>query len=517
MLNFPTWKKALIGIICAFGIIYAVPNFFPEDTFEGLPDYAPGKTMSLGLDLQGGSHLLLEVDTDTVITERFESTEDAIRRALRGERIGYTNLSVQGASVRFGLRDAARANEVLSLIREIDLTLQVSEDNAQFAVTLDEQGLAEARTNAVDQSVEIIRRRIDELGTREPLIQRQGAERIVVQVPGFDDPEALKSVIGQTAKMTFHLLEEGSTPGVAPNSAPPGTMILPANEGGGNYLVERRVRVSGERLTDAQPSFQDNQPVVSFRFDTLGARQFGDVTKDNVGRYLAIVLDNKVISAPVIRDAILGGSGIISGAFSVQEVGDLSLLLRAGALPAPISFLEERTVGPGLGQDSIDAGRIASIVGMILVVGFMVLSYGRFGMMANAALIINIMLIVAILSALQATLTLPGIAGIVLTIGMAVDANVLIFERIREETRAGRTPLSAVDSGYRQALTTIIDANVTTLIAAVLLFAFGSGPIKGFAVTLSVGILTSMFTAIMVTRFLVVTWLRSAKPKTLPI
>lgn len=519
MLQFPLWKKVLIGVICAMGILYAAPNFFPRGTFDGLPDFAPGKTLSLGLDLQGGSHLLLEVETQAVVKERLESTVDAIRRMLRSERIGYAGLGVDGGTVQFGLRDQTQADLAESKLREIDNTLRVSRlEDGRFSVTFDEATLAAARTHAVEQSVEIIRRRIDEMGTREPIIQRQGEDRILVQVPGFDDPGALIDIIGQTAQMTFHLLDERAAPGQVPGTAPPGTMILPSNENDGQqFLVERRVRVSGERLVDAQPSFQDNHPVVSFRFDTLGGRQFGDVTQENAGRYLAIVLDGKVISAPVIREPILGGSGVISGSFTVQQVNDLSLLLRAGALPAPISVLEQRSIGPSLGQDSVDAGRMASIIGLAAVMVYMVLSYGLFGAMANVALIFNIGLIIAILSGLQATLTLPGIAGIVLTIGMAVDANVLVFERIREETAAGRSPFSAVDAGYRQALTTIIDSNLTTLIAATLLFAFGSGPIKGFAVTLSIGILTSMFTAIMVTRFLVVTWLRSKRPATLTV
>lgn len=519
MLQFPTWKKALIGIICAMGVLYASPNFFAEGTFDGLPDFAPGKRLSLGLDLQGGVHLLLKVDTDAVVAERLDSTVDAVRRTLRSNRVGYTNLGASADAVSFTLRDQSQAAIVDTELRQIDITLQVEEQSGgRFVVSMDEATLAEARDSAVDQSVEIIRRRIDELGTTEPIIQRQGIDRIVVQAPGVDDPQSLKDTIGKTAKMTFHLLDERASPGQVPRSAPPGAMILPSNEEGGlSYLVERRARVSGERLVDAQPSFQDNQPVVAFRFDSLGARQFGDVTAENAGRYLAIVLDDEVISAPVIREPILGGSGIISGAFTVQGVNQLSLLLRAGALPAPITYLEERTVGPGLGQDSVDAGKIASIIGLIAVMVFMIVTYGRFGAMADIALIFNIGLIIAILSGLQATLTLPGIAGIVLTIGMAVDANVLIFERIREESEAGRSPMSAVDAGYRRALTTIVDANLTTLIAAVLLFAFGSGPIKGFAVTLSVGIVTSMFTAIMVTRFFVVAWLRSKRPDALPI
>lgn len=519
MLQFPLWKKALIGVICALGVLYSAPNFFPQGTFDGLPDFAPGKTLSLGLDLQGGSHLLLEVQTGAVVKERLESTIDSVRRTLRSERIGYSGLGVENGAVVFGLRDQTQADAAEAELRKIDRTLQVSRlEDGRFSLTMDEASLAQAKTHAVQQSVEIIRRRIDELGTREPVIQRQGEDRILVQVPGYDDPSALKKVIGQTAQMTFHLLDERAAPGQVPASAPPGTMILPSNEEGGlSYLVERRVRVSGERLVDAQPSFQNNQPVVSFRFDSLGGRQFGDVTQENAGRYLAIVLDGKVISAPVIREPILGGSGIISGSFTVQQVNDLALLLRAGALPAPISFLEERTVGPGLGQDSIEAGGIASIIGLTLVIVFMIMTYGLFGVMANVALIFNIGLMIAVLSGLQATLTLPGIAGIVLTVGMAVDANVLIFERIREELAGGRSPFSAVDAGYRQALTTIVDSNLTTLIAAVLLFAFGSGPIKGFAVTLSIGIVTSMFTAIMVTRFFVVSWLRSKRPATLTV
>ncbi|MDE0781106.1 MAG: protein translocase subunit SecD, partial [Alphaproteobacteria bacterium] len=341
-----------------------------------------------------------------------------------------------------------------------------------------------------------------------------------VQVPGLEDPEALKRILGKTAKMNFHLIdEEADLRKVQSGRVPPGSMLRFGlkSEGQVPYVVRRRVVVGGERLVDAQPSFQDGKPIVTFRFDTAGGRIFGEATQNNVGTRLAILLDGEVISAPVIRSAILGGSGIITGQFSVDEVTELSLLLRAGALPAPMTPLEERTVGPGLGADSIEAGKIASMIGLAAVVVFMIISYGLFGVMAAVALLFNISLIVALLSLLQATLTLPGIAGIVLTIGMAVDANVLILERIKEETRNGRTPISAVDAGYRRALTTIIDSNFTTLIAAILLFQFGSGPIKGFAVTLSIGIITSMFTALMLTRLFVVFWLRRRRPKTLPI
>jgi preprotein translocase subunit SecD len=343
-------------------------------------------------------------------------------------------------------------------------------------------------------------------------------------VPGVDDPERVKDLLGRTARLTFHLLDPSTTAAQARRGGvPAGSVLLSGNEVGPDgepleeYVVRRRVMVSGDTLTDAQPTFQEGRPVVSFSFDQAGARRFGDVTSENVGQRLAIVLDGEVISAPVIRSPILGGNGVIEGGFTTQTANDLALLLRAGALPAPLTVLEERTVGPGLGADSIAAGKAAAAIGFVLVVVFMIVSYGLFGLFAAVALVFNLALILAVLSMIQATLTLPGIAGIVLTVGMAVDANVLIFERIREEIANGRSPISSVDAGYGRALTTIIDANLTTLIAALLLFAFGSGPIKGFAVTLSVGIVASMFTAIMVTRLMVVVWLRRTRPKAIPI
>jgi len=531
MLDFPAWKRILVLAVCLLGLVYASPNFLPKGSFDFLTggdtgSPLPGKQLSLGLDLQGGSHLLLRADTAVVVREQFDSVEDLVRQELlRDARIRMTQTPrVTGESVTFKLRDQAENDRARALLRDADPRLLVEiVPDGQFIVSLPESELLQIRENALVQAVEVIRRRVDELGTTEPLIQQQGEDRILVQVPGFDEPERLKALIGQTAKLTFHLVDS-SVPAshVTPGREPPGTIQLPSDDldGAGQpitYLVKRRVVVSGENLVDAQPSFQDGRPVVSFRFDTIGGKRFGDVTSDNIGQLLAIVLDGKVISAPRIQSAIVGGSGIITGRFTVQEVTDLALLLRAGALPADLTVLEERTVGPGLGQDSIDAGKIASIIGMIGVIVFMVLSYGLFGLMADVALLINMMLILAVLSVLQATLTLPGIAGIVLTIGMAVDANVLIFERIREELRNGRTPISAVDAGYRRALTTIVDANLTTLIAAVFLFAFGSGPIKGFAVTLTIGIITSMFTAIMLTRFIVVMWLRRTRPAALPI
>jgi preprotein translocase subunit SecD len=367
----------------------------------------------------------------------------------------------------------------------------------------------------------MVRRRIDEVGTREPTIQRQGAARILVQVPGEKNPDAIKRLLGQTAKLNFHLVDlDTSVPQALSGNLPAGSMLLEGaeDEGGGQVVVRKRVEVSGENLVNAQPTYQQNEPVVSFTFDNVGARKFGNVTRDHVNELLAIVLDDRVISSPRINEPILGGNGIISGSFTVESANELAILLRAGALPAPLTVVEERTVGPDLGADSIAAGKWAGVIGLIAVMVFMALYYGPiFGLAADIALAVNLILIAALLSMLQATLTLPGIAGIVLTIGMAVDANVLVFERIREEARVGKSPIAAVDTGYREAMRTIIDANVTTLIAAVLLYAFGSGPVRGFAVTLGCGIITSMFTAIMLTRLLISTWLRRSRPAMLPV
>ena len=526
MLQFPTWKKALVIAVCALGILYSAPNFMAEETAlsiqSWMPDGGPGKQVNLGLDLQGGSYLLLEVQTDVVLEERLEANIDAVRRALRDSRVGYKPPPhVKGKEILFRIREPERSAEVESLLRAVDPDMEVEAgEGGAFVMRFTEQAALEIQRHAVEQSIEIVRRRIDETGTREPLIQRQGANRILVQLPGVDDPERIKEIMGKTAKLTFRFVsdkmsvEEARQRGVPPGYEIVGSVDAYQRE----YLLEKRVIVAGENLVDSQPSFdENNMPAVSFRFDGIGAQKFGKATKDNVDRLFAIVLDKEVISAPRILVPILGGSGIITGNFTTESAANLALLLRAGALPAPLNVIEERSVGPGLGRDSIAAGKIASIVGLIGVMIFMLLAYGLFGLLADAALVFNIVLILAALSALQATLTLPGIAGIVLTIGMAVDANVLIFERIREEVRAGRSPLNAVDAGYKRALTTIIDANLTTLIAAFLLFMFGSGPVKGFSVTLMVGLLTSMFTAIMVTRLMVATWLRKRRPAELPI
>ncbi len=542
MLYFAPWKVVVLAVICFAGLAFTAPNFVAEKTAEGLPDWLPHNQVSLGLDLQGGSHLLLEVDVAAVIEERLESLVDAVRGELRGKRIGYRGLGVKKGYAGLEVRDPEQLEEAMELIRGLSAPLAfnplsgsgggrdievANPDGGRIEILLTEGAIEERKRSALEQSVEIIRRRIDELGTREPTIQRQGDDRILVQLPGEQNPERVKALLGKTAKMVFRMVDVTTTASQvrASGRAPPGSELLESDERQADdtaadyYVVRKRVMVSGDTLVDAQPTTdgRSGQPVVSFRFDAAGAKRFGKATQKNVGRPFAIVLDNRVISAPVIREPILGGSGIISGNFTFQEVSDLALLLRAGALPAPLSIEEERTVGPALGADSIRAGKIASVIGFVLVMVFMFAAYGLFGLAANVALIINMFLIVGALSALQATLTLPGIAGIVLTIGMAVDANVLVFERIREEVRTGKTPFAAMEAGYRRAIGTIFDANITTFVAAAILFAMGSGPVKGFSVTLGIGIITSVFTAVMLTRLFLVFWLRKTRPSALPI
>jgi preprotein translocase subunit SecD len=525
MVRFAKWKAIVVLAICLLGAVLAVPNLFSRQTLDGLPDWLPKRQIVLGLDLQGGSHLLLEVDTAAVVRERMEAVVDVARDGLRQERIRYEGLGVEGdrAVVTILDRDQIEAARKLLAGLDAETTVETGE-GGRLVVRLTEEAVRQRQAASVEQSVEIIRRRIDETGVREPTIQRQGIDRVLVQLPGVDDPERIKSLIGKTAKMTFHLVDdraEGAR-GLS-DRAPPGTVLLPmldetSPDGTPRRIpVRKRVVVSGENLIDAQPTFQQGEPVVSFRFDTAGGKRFGDVTTQNVGNQLAIVLDGQVISAPRIREPILGGSGVITGSFTVAGARDLALLLRAGALPAPLTILEERTVGPGLGADSIAAGEFAGIIGSVLVVAFMIVAYAFFGLIAILALVVNGILLVAVMSLLEATLTLPGIAGIVLTIGMAVDGNVLIFEHIREEARGGRTPISAIDAGFTRALTTIIDSNLTTLFAALFLYLFGSGPVRGFAVTLGIGILTSMFTAVTLTRLMVVTWLYRRRPKALQI
>ncbi|MSP51728.1 MAG: protein translocase subunit SecD [Alphaproteobacteria bacterium] len=539
MMYFARWKVALIAATCLLGIVFALPNLFSEKTLAGLPSWVPSHRLSLGLDLQGGSHLLLEVETEALVRERLENLVDAVRQSLRKDQIGYIGLGFTGRQVNLKLRDLAQSDKARESLRALAVPIAgvgaklggilggggpdievTSSPDGTFALKLTEAGVLESRRKAIQQSIEIVRRRIDETGVREPTIQQQGAERILVQLPGLDNPERIKQLLGKTAKMVFRLVDATATVEDAKaGRLPPGSDLVDSTEldGAGRplqFVVRKQVMVSGENLVDAHATVdqRNNEAVVSFRFDSVGAKRFGEVTQQNVGRPFAIILDDKVISAPVIREAILGGSGQISGRFTVQTANDLALLLRAGALPAPLKIIEERTVGPELGSDSIRAGTIASIVAVAAVVIFMFLSYGPFAATANIALLANMVLLAAAMTLLQATLTLPGIAGIVLTVGMAVDANVLIFERIREELRSGKTPFNAVEAGYTRAFVTILDSNLTTIIAAILLYQFGSGPVRGFAVTLTIGIMASMFTAITMSRYLLVSWLRWARP-----
>ena len=528
MLRFSTWKVTVVLGICLLGLIYTLPNLFPREQMDRMPNWLPHQQINLGLDLQGGSHLLLEVDLSAMVTERLNALVDDVRSTLRPERIGYRDLGVRGNVVTFTLTDPAATPRALDVLQKLEgaglssqlVVQQVGDGRIELRLT--DSAVEEMQRAAVTQSLEIVRRRIDEVGTREPNIQRQGNDRILVQVPGEKDPDSIKRLLGQTAKLTFHLVDlETPVQQALSGNLPPGSELLRGEDDGSGqpaeYVVRKRVEVSGESLVDAQPTYYQNQPVVSFRFDSVGGRKFGNVTRDHVGELLAIVLDDKVISAPRIDEPILGGSGIIRGSFTVQEANELSVLLRAGALPAPLKIVEERSVGPDLGADSIEAGAMASVLAFILVAVFMVIYYGVFGVIAVLALVVNLLLMFGALSVLQATLTLPGIAGIVLTIGQAIDSNVLIYERIREESRYGRTPIAAVDTGFREALRTIIDANLTALIAAVLLYAFGSGPVRGFAVTLGMGIVTTMFTAITFTRLVVAAWLWRTRPAILPV
>ncbi len=518
MVHIARWKIILVLGVCALGLLYSLPNVLSAQMREKLPSFIPSQTVNLGLDLQGGSHLLLQVELESVMKERAEGLVSSLRPELRTEKIGYKRLKAMASNgvwgVRVTLREPKDVDAVRKVIRGIDRDLELSTQGSDaIEAVFSDMAMKEIRDQTISQSIEIVRRRIDETGTREPIIQRQGDDRILVQLPGLDDPQRVKDLLGKTAKLTFHLVDmDGS-------GSRSSSMILPmAGEPGETITINRRSELTGDMLVDAKYSpDQNGQSAVSFRFNTMGAKRFCRLSRENVNRLFAIVLDKEVISAPVIREPICGGQGQISGSFSVKEASDLALLLRAGALPAPLSILEERTVGPSLGADSVQAGKIASMIGLAGVLFFMFMSYGRFGAFANVALVVNVALIFAVLSSLQATLTLPGIAGIVLTIGMAVDANVLIFERIKEELANGRTPMSAVDAGFSRAMGTIIDSNLTTLIAAIILYSFGTGPIKGFSVTLAVGIMTSFFSAIMVTRLLVVVWLRKKKPSSLKI
>lgn len=504
----------IILAICLLGIFFAIPNML-SDTSK-LPKW--WQPVNLGLDLQGGSNLLLEVKMDDVLKERMSTIEDSVRQVLREDKIRYQNLKAGADSVKVKIENANSRAKAVSKFNKVDDGLVISEeDDGTVVISYSDTALNQLKAKVVDQSIEIVRRRIDELGTKEPVIQRQGSDRIVVQLPGLQNPEYVKTLLGKTAKMAFHLVDNRSTAADARRGKLSTTSRLINSTDGETLVISRKPVVGGENLIDAQPSFQEGDPVVSFKFNGLGGKKFGEATKNNIGERLAIVLDNEVISAPVIQSAILGGSGVISGNFTVKSASDLALLLRSGALPAPLEVLEERTVGAGLGADSIREGVYASIIGLIAVVVFMIAAYGLFGVFTTVTVFINLFLMLGILSFIGATLTLPGIAGIILTIGMAVDANVLIFERMREEVKNGRSTKDAAEAGFTEAWSTILDSNLTTLVAAAVLFYFGSGPVRGFAVTLAIGIATSMFTSVTVTRVIIASWIAKYKPTKLPI
>ena len=534
MLYFTRWKATAIVLTALIVCLFAVPNFLPEKMVQSWPKWAQ-RHVVLGLDLQGGSHILLEVDSAAVRKEKVEALRDDVRRVLRDARVGYTGLVVRGNSVEVRIREGSNFDQAVEKLRELSQPIGgvlgastgqrsldvTTEAGSLVRLTVTEPALTERIRQSVEQSIQIIERRVNELGTVEPLIQRQGIDRILVQVPGLQDPTRLKELLGKTAKLDFRMVDvsmpaEQALQGRVP---PDDEILYSSTQPRTPYLVEKRILVSGGELTDAQPGFDQrtSEPVVNFRFNTSGARKFAQATQENVGKPFAIILDNQVISAPVIREPILGGSGQISGSFTVESANDLAILLRAGALPAPLTIIEERTVGPGLGQDSIAKGKLSSYVGAAMVIIFMLVTYGLFGLFANIAVAINVAMIFGILSMLNATLTLPGIAGIVLTVGIAVDSNVLIYERIREEVRGGRTPINAIDAGFTRALATILDSNITTFIAAAVLFYIGTGPVRGFAVTLGIGIITTVFTAFTLTRLIVAYWVRWRRPQRVPI
>src|ERR1700676_2803836 len=533
MLYFTRWKALAIILTALVVCLCAVPNFFPEATVKNWPRWAQ-RHLVLGLDLQGGSHILLEVDANAVKKDKLDQVRDDVRRALRDARIGYTGLSVRSDSVEVRISKDTDVQNALTKLRELaqplggllgsrgQRSLEGSDaGSGVIPVTVPQAAVTERIRQAVEQSIQIVERRVNELGTVEPLIQRQGTDRILVQVPGLQDPTRLKELLGKTAKLDFRIVALSVPPDQAlQGRVPPDSEVLMSSTAPKiPYVIKKQVLVSGADLTDAQPGFdqRSGEPIVSFRFNTSGSRKFAQATTENVGQPFAIVLDKGVFPPPVTREPITAGSGQISGSFTVQQANDLSILLRAGALPAPLTIIEERTVGPGLGQDSIEKGELAAYVGSIMVIVFMLVTYRLFGVFANVAVAINVAMIFGVLSFLNATLTLPGIAGIVLTVGIAVDSNVLIYERIREELRGGRTAISAIDAGFRRALSTILDSNITTFIAAAVLFYIGTGPVRGFAVTLGIGIITTVFSAFTLTRLIVAGWVRWKRPQTVPI
>jgi preprotein translocase subunit SecD/SecD/SecF fusion protein len=527
MVQMSRWKVTLLALALVFGLVFSYANLLSPAQRAALPGWAPKSTLNLGLDLQGGSYLLLQVDVDAMREKRLGNLGEDARQTLSEAQIGVVGVARDGNGVVITLTNPAQMEAGLTAMRNLlgggvamgsDRTVSRQGDN-RIRYGFTDAAMAAMGPTAVDQSIEVVRRRIDSLGTREPAITRQGAERIVVQAPGESDPTQLERVIGQTAQLTFQMVDvDNSIEEAMAGAVPPDAELLMDGDGV-PYLVKRRVIVSGENLVNANVTTdQSNRPAIGFRFDGQGARRFGDTTAANIGRPFAIVLDGKVISAPRINSAITGGSGIIEGSFTIASAGELVNLLNGGSLPAPLTVEERRSVTASLGADSVAAGQLATIIAFLGVLVFMILSYGLlFGGIAVIALLLNGLLIIAAMSMTGATLTLPGIAGLILTLGMAVDANVLIYERMRDEANNGRSPIAAMDAGFNRAIVTIIDANLTTILAALIMFYFGAGPVRGFAWTLSIGVVTSVFTAVLVTQVLLIVWFRLRRPKKLPI
>ncbi len=533
MMHYARWKSLAILASVLLAFLLALPNILPKPWQEKFAAYGVNP-LTLGLDLQGGSNILLEVDRNDLRKKMGEQLTGDIRAALREAKIGYQGINQTDAGVTVRISNPADIDRAKSELQKLQQPLtsgllgggasinlfDLGQQDQQFTFTFSDQGIDAKIGTAVGQSLKIVENRINALGTVEPIIQQQGKDRIVVQLPGIQDPERVKEVIGRTAKLTFQLVCESQATAKGQNP-PPECKAYPLKDKPDETLwvqTSSRATVDGADLKDASPSFdQQNQPVVSFRFNTKGAERFGKLTRDNVGKPFAIILDDKVVSYPRINEPILGGSGQISGNFTVDEATNLAIVLRSGALPAKLTTVEERTVGPSLGSDSIRAGFMASLIGLVLVMIFMVVAYGLFGLFADLALLVNLVLLLAVMSFVGFTLTLPGIAAIVLTMGMAVDSNVIIFERIREEWRNGRTAISSIEAGFKHALATILDSNFTALIAAVVLFGVGSGPVRGFAIAHAIGILTTMYTAFTVTRYIVSLWMRRTKPKEVPL
>lgn len=516
MLSLNRWKIFVILAISLSGLLLSLPALLgPSIPF---PSWFPQRDIVLGLDLRGGAHLLLEVDQKKLIADRYGLLLDQVRKVLRTNRIGYLSLMATDKGIRFNLRNLKDFDQSLKGLRTIDPLLQISLTGEMVRLGFDPQGLRSILADAVERSIPTIRRRVDETGTKEPLIQSQGEGRIVLQIPGLDDPAHIKDLLGKTAQLRFQMVEKILPSEEASSFSPdPEHEVLPSSKTEGDffYVVNREVVLSGDSLVDSRANYDENgKPAAGFVFDRLGAQKFSDITRDNGGRQFAIVLDGEVICAPHIREPITGGSGVITGSFTVQQAQDLCLLMRSGALPAPLVVLEERTVGPGLGSDSITQGTNATIIAIVCVAMLLILFYSYFSVFANIAMLFNVVLLITGLIYLGASLTLPGIAGIALTMGMAVDANVLINERIKEELRLGRKLIPAIDLGYQRAMSTIIDSNLTTLIGAILLCYFGTGPIRGFGVTLTLGIVISMFTAVSLSRVFVYLWLKMKHPKT---